>query len=77
MMHRPKGEITMDLIHEGKVKRVLQDPDSAERVIIEFTDAVTAGDGAKKEEFTGKGTVALDMSQYLFCLLYTSPSPRD
>ncbi|MGY5873389.1 MAG: phosphoribosylaminoimidazolesuccinocarboxamide synthase [Candidatus Thorarchaeota archaeon] len=66
MMHRPKGEITMDLIHEGKVKRVLQDPDSAERVIIEFTDAVTAGDGAKKEEFTGKGTVALDMSQYLF-----------
>ena len=56
----------MDLIHEGKVKRVLQDPDSKERVIIEFTDTVTAGDGEKKEDFTGKGTIACDMSQYLF-----------
>ncbi|MGY5879686.1 MAG: phosphoribosylaminoimidazolesuccinocarboxamide synthase [Candidatus Thorarchaeota archaeon] len=56
----------MDLIHEGKVKRVLQDPDSSERVIIEFTDTVTAGDGEKKEEFTGKGNVTCDMSQYLF-----------
>lgn len=65
-MHQHKGERTMDLIHEGKVKRVLQDPDSSERVIIEFTDLVTAGDGAKKEEFAGKGAVACDMSEYLF-----------
>ncbi|MGY5860086.1 MAG: phosphoribosylaminoimidazolesuccinocarboxamide synthase [Candidatus Thorarchaeota archaeon] len=56
----------MNLIHEGKVKRVLKDPDSAERVIIEFTDIVTAGDGEKKEEFTGKGPIACDMSQFLF-----------
>jgi len=56
----------MDLIHEGKVKRVLQDPDSAERVIIEFTDIVTAGDGEKKEEFTGKGAIACEMSHFLF-----------
>lgn len=56
----------MDLIHEGKVKRVLQDPDSAERVIIEFTDTVTAGDGEKKEVFTGKGSVACAMSNFLF-----------
>ncbi|MBE0526729.1 MAG: phosphoribosylaminoimidazolesuccinocarboxamide synthase, partial [Candidatus Thorarchaeota archaeon] len=47
----------MDLIHEGKVKRVLQDPDSSERVIIEFTDSVTAGDGEKKEVFPGKGSL--------------------
>ncbi|TFG30442.1 phosphoribosylaminoimidazolesuccinocarboxamide synthase [Candidatus Thorarchaeota archaeon] len=66
MRHQAKGETTMDLIQEGKVKRVLQDPDSAERVIIEFTDAVTAGDGAKKEEFSGKGNVATEMSHYLF-----------
>jgi len=39
----------MDLIHEGKVRRVFKDPDSLERVIIEFTDLVTAGDGKKKE----------------------------
>jgi len=56
----------MALIHEGKVKRVLQDPNSSERVIIEFTDKVTAGDGEKKQEFTGKGAVACDMSHYLF-----------
>ena len=41
-MHQPKGEKSMDLIHEGKAKRVLQDPDSPERVIIEFTDTVPA-----------------------------------
>lgn len=56
----------MDLIHEGKVKRVLQDPDSSERVIIEFTDSVTAGDGEKKEVFPGKGSLTCDMSQFLF-----------
>ncbi|MCJ7817814.1 MAG: phosphoribosylaminoimidazolesuccinocarboxamide synthase, partial [Candidatus Thorarchaeota archaeon] len=56
----------MNLIHEGKVKRVLQDPDSSERVIIEFTDTVTAGDGEKKEAFPGKGFLTCDMSQYLF-----------
>ncbi|MCK5266312.1 MAG: phosphoribosylaminoimidazolesuccinocarboxamide synthase, partial [Candidatus Thorarchaeota archaeon] len=56
----------MDLIHEGKAKRVLQDPDSPERVIIEFTDTVTAGDGDKKKEFVGKGTIACEMSKYLF-----------
>ena len=56
----------MDLIHKGKVKRVLQDPNSSERVIIEFTDTVTAGDGEKKEEFKGKGNIACEMSHYLF-----------
>ncbi|MHA1135047.1 MAG: phosphoribosylaminoimidazolesuccinocarboxamide synthase [Candidatus Thorarchaeota archaeon] len=56
----------MDLIHKGKVKQVLQDPDSAERVIIEFTDTVTAGDGEKKEEFTGKGAITCEMSHFLF-----------
>ncbi|TFG99611.1 phosphoribosylaminoimidazolesuccinocarboxamide synthase, partial [Candidatus Thorarchaeota archaeon] len=66
MRHQPKGVVIMDLIHEGKVKRVLQDPDSSERVIIEFTDSVTAGDGEKKEVFPGKGSLTCDMSQFLF-----------
>ena len=56
----------MELIHEGKVKRVFQDPESPERVIIEFTDAVTAGDGEKKEKFPRKGIIACEMSEYLF-----------
>lgn len=66
MKQQLEGEITLDLIHEGKVKRVLQDPNSAERVIIEFTDTVTAGDGKKKEDFTGKGSIACEMSHLLF-----------
>jgi phosphoribosylaminoimidazole-succinocarboxamide synthase len=56
----------MEIIHEGKVKRILQDPESENRVIIEFTDEVTAGDGDKRDEFTGKGAVACEMSQFLF-----------
>jgi phosphoribosylaminoimidazole-succinocarboxamide synthase len=55
----------LNLIHEGKVKRVYQDPDSEKRVIIEFTDAVTAGDGAKRQEFEGKGELASDISYRL------------
>ncbi|MBN2228534.1 MAG: phosphoribosylaminoimidazolesuccinocarboxamide synthase [Candidatus Thorarchaeota archaeon] len=56
----------MKLIHKGKVKRVLEDPESKDRVVIEFTDTVTAGDGAKKQEFTGKGKLACDFSEFLF-----------
>ena len=55
----------MDLIHEGKVKRVYQDPEASERVIIEFTDSVTAGDGKKREEIEGKGELACRMTEYL------------
>ena len=56
----------MEVIHEGKVKRILQDPDSEHRVIIEFTDDVTAGDGEKRQEFAGKGVIACEMSHILF-----------
>ncbi len=59
----------MKLINEGKVKRVFQDPESSNRVIIEFTDNVTAGDGEKKEEFPGKGNIVCEMSSYLFSFL--------
>ncbi len=55
----------MELIYEGKAKRVLQDTKSANRVIIEFKDTVTAGNGAKKDEFPGKGNLTCDMSEFL------------
>ncbi|MFW9926572.1 MAG: phosphoribosylaminoimidazolesuccinocarboxamide synthase [Candidatus Thorarchaeota archaeon] len=61
--------MTMDLIREGKVKRVYQDPKSEDRVIIEFTDLVTAGDGEKKSEFKGKGELACQMTEYLLGFL--------
>ena len=56
----------MDLIYEGKAKRVFKDPNSEDRVIIEFSDSVTAGDGAKKDAFPGKGEIACGMSELLF-----------
>ncbi len=55
----------MDLIQEGKVKKVYQDPKSSQRVIIEFTDTVTAGDGEKREEIEGKGELAYRMTEFL------------
>ncbi|TFG07927.1 phosphoribosylaminoimidazolesuccinocarboxamide synthase [Candidatus Thorarchaeota archaeon] len=55
----------MDLINEGKVKRVYADPESPKRVIIEFTDTITAGDGQKREEIEGKGLVTCDTSEFL------------
>jgi phosphoribosylaminoimidazole-succinocarboxamide synthase len=55
----------MDLIHEGKVKRVHQDPNSPDNVIIEFTDSTTAGDGEKREDIKGKGELACRMTEYL------------
>jgi phosphoribosylaminoimidazole-succinocarboxamide synthase len=59
----------MDVIYEGKAKRVFADPTSEDRVIIEFTDSVTAGDGAKKKKFEGKGAIACDISEILFSYL--------
>ncbi|TXT55349.1 MAG: Phosphoribosylaminoimidazole-succinocarboxamide synthase [Candidatus Thorarchaeota archaeon] len=55
----------MSVIREGKVKRVLEDPESSQHVIIEFTNFVTAGDGAKKEELEGKGRLACDITEFL------------
>ena len=59
----------MDLIHEGKVKKVYQDPESEDRVIIEFTDFVTAGDGEKREEIKGKGNLTCRMTEFLLGFL--------
>ncbi len=60
-----KEILKLDLINEGKVKRVYADPDSPERVIIEFTDAITAGDGEKRDEIEGKALVTCDTSEFL------------
>ncbi|MFW9956523.1 MAG: phosphoribosylaminoimidazolesuccinocarboxamide synthase [Candidatus Odinarchaeota archaeon] len=59
----------MNLIYEGKAKRVFKDPNSKDRVIIEFSDSATAGDGAKKDTFPGKGAIACDISEILFSYL--------
>lgn len=55
----------MDLIHEGKVKKVFQDPQSSDRVIIEFKDTATAGEGEKEQKVAGKGVLACKMTEFL------------
>ncbi len=65
----------MDLIDEGKVKRLYQDPDSDEHVIIEFTDVVTAGDGEKREEIKGKAQLACETNSLLMKYLQKKGIP--
>lgn len=55
----------MDLIHEGKVKRVYQAPESPDKVIIEFTDIVAPEKGEKRVEVKGKGELACRTTEYL------------
>ena len=57
----------MSLLYEGKAKRVFTTNIDGQ-LRVEYKDEVTAGNGAKKDTMIGKGK---------FCLLYTSPSPRD
>ena len=55
----------MDLIHEGKVKKVFQDPQSSDRVIIEFKDTAATGEGEKEQKAAGKGVLACKMTEFL------------
>ncbi len=56
----------MDLIHEGKAKRVFANDKSSTHVIIEFKDTITAGDGDKSEEIEGKGALACETTVLFF-----------
>ncbi len=59
----------MELIHEGKAKKVFRDEASADNVIIDFTDNVTAGDGEKHDIIEGKGKLACDLSDFFLQFL--------
>ncbi len=59
----------MDLIHEGKAKKVYKDETSDDNVVIEFTDNVTAGDGEKHDIISGKGKLACDLSDFFLQFL--------
>ncbi|MGY5875132.1 MAG: phosphoribosylaminoimidazolesuccinocarboxamide synthase [Candidatus Thorarchaeota archaeon] len=52
-------------LHEGRIKRLYADPDSSNRVILEFTDYVYTGRDAKREEVPGKGKLACETSSFL------------
>lgn len=53
----------MELIYEGKAKRVY---DKGDRLVLEFKDEVTAFDGARRDVATSKGELAATLSSVLF-----------
>jgi len=55
----------MEIITEGKVKTVYQGDDS-NRVIIEYHDKVTAGNGKKEDYPLGKGSLCCSISSLIF-----------
>ena len=55
----------MEVIIEGKVKTVYQG-DDADRVIIEYHDKVTAGNGEKEDYPLGKGSLCCSISSLIF-----------
>ena len=66
--------VKTEQLYEGKAKKVFatNDPDL---VIVDYKDDATAFNGEKKGTIVGKGAINNKMTNY--CLLYTSPSPRD
>ena len=64
-----QGVETMDLIHDGKTKRVYQDPESDDREIVEFTDSIVLDDVEKGESVTGKAELAYKMTEFLLGFL--------
>lgn len=58
----------MELIYEGKAKKVYQ-ADNPSQVVVEFKDDATAFNGEKKGQITDKGVVNTQISARLFQLL--------
>jgi phosphoribosylaminoimidazole-succinocarboxamide synthase len=55
-------------LHEGKAKIIYQTEDPG-RLIVYYKDDTTAGDGAKRDQISGKGPLNLKISDYFFRLL--------
>ena len=75
-------------IYEGKAKILYEGPEPG-TLVQYFKDDTTAFNAQKKATLDGKGVLNNRISEYVmlrlgeigipthFCLLYTSPSPRD
>jgi len=63
--HRHVNDGTGNLIHEGKAK-LIYSTDSDNNVRMKFKDSLTAGDGAKKDRFDGKGVINAAVTSVLF-----------
>jgi len=54
-----------DIIYEGKSKTLLAGPDD-QTLIVRYRNTATAGDGAKREEFEGKGELNAAISHLIY-----------
>jgi phosphoribosylaminoimidazole-succinocarboxamide synthase len=61
----------MQLLYEGKAKKLFDSPESG-MVVIQFKDSVTAGNAAKRAEISGKGALASAISIKLLELVSRS-----
>jgi phosphoribosylaminoimidazole-succinocarboxamide synthase len=55
----------MELLYEGKAKKIFL-TENEDEVILEYKDSLTAGDGAKKGEFEGKGSINAQVTALIF-----------
>ncbi|MBI4132834.1 MAG: phosphoribosylaminoimidazolesuccinocarboxamide synthase [Candidatus Sungbacteria bacterium] len=67
---------TQELIREGKTKKIWRFPQTTADVLIESKDDVTAGDGARREQFDGKGASSTTTTVNCFRLLTAHGIPN-
>lgn len=58
-----------DKLAEGKTKIVYADPEHADQVILVHKDAISAGDGARRNEIPGKGALSGRTAANVFTML--------
>ena len=66
---RPPAPPSVDLINEGKTKKILRMPGDSDLVTIAAKDDITAGDGAKHDVIPDKGRLATQTTCNVFRLL--------
>lgn len=64
------------LLAEGKTKKIWRNPLTTAEVLIESKDDVTAGDGARREQFAGKGAYSNQTAVSCFKLLTAHNIPN-
>ncbi|MCL5411346.1 MAG: phosphoribosylaminoimidazolesuccinocarboxamide synthase [Patescibacteria group bacterium] len=63
------------LVAEGKTKKIYADPKNEKMVLIRSKDAITAGDGAKRDEMTDKARYSTQTARNCFRLLESAGIP--
>lgn len=64
-------------LNEGKTKEILEIPSMPAHVIIRSKDIITAGDGAKRNEMTGKAVISNKTNAKIFEILNAAGKYND